>query len=81
MTLDFNGKTVAVSGAALGFGRAIGASFAAAGARVYGCDILDAPDDGAPIIMAKVDLLNRQAGAQWIALVENETGSPIDILV
>jgi 3-oxoacyl-[acyl-carrier protein] reductase len=81
MILDFRGKTVAISGAALGFGRAIGASFAAAGAHVYGCDILDAPEDGVPISLAKVDLLDRQAAARWITSIESETGGPVDVLV
>ena len=44
MSTEFAGKTVAVSGAAIGFGRAISARFAAAGARVFGCDILDPAD-------------------------------------
>ncbi len=80
--LDFRGKTVAVSGAAIGFGRAIATLFAGAGATVFGCDILDtdgtASDD---IIMAKVNLLDRQAGAQWIKSIEDRTGRGIDVLV
>ena len=41
MNLSFKGKTVVVSGAALGFGRAIAESFASLGASVHGCDILE----------------------------------------
>lgn len=80
MTLDFTGKTVAVSGAAIGFGRAIATRFADAGAQVFGCDILDGDERGR-IVMARVDLLDRQAGAGWIRSIEERTGHAIDILV
>ncbi|GGF77431.1 dehydrogenase [Azorhizobium oxalatiphilum] len=82
MMLDFTGKTVAVSGAAIGFGKAISSLFAQNGAQVFGCDILDAPADLAPgITLEKVDLLDRAAGAAWIASIEQRTGRAIDILV
>jgi 3-oxoacyl-[acyl-carrier protein] reductase len=81
MSLDFSGKVVAVSGAALGFGRAIGLRFAQAGARVFGCDILErAPDHPPAIALAKVDLRDRAAGAAWIRSIEAETGRAIDVL-
>jgi 3-oxoacyl-[acyl-carrier protein] reductase len=80
MSLDFTGKTVAVSGAAIGFGRAIGARFAKAGAQVFGCDILDGADSSG-ISMAKVDLLDRNAGADWIKSIEDRTARAIDVLV
>ena len=75
MSLDFTGKTVAVSGAAIGFGRAIGLRFAQAGAQVFGCDILDGADTSGPA-MVKVDLLDRKAGADWIRSIEERTGRP-----
>ena len=82
MKLDFSGKTVAVSGAAIGFGRAISARFADAGARVFGCDILDCGDaDASVLAMSKVDLLDRKAGADWIKSIEDRTGGAIDVLV
>ena len=82
MSTEFAGKTVAVSGAAIGFGRAIGTRFAEAGARVFGCDILDPADaDAAVFAMDKVDLLDRKAGADWIKSIEQRTGRAIDILV
>jgi 3-oxoacyl-[acyl-carrier protein] reductase len=39
MNIDFNGKTVIVTGAAHGFGRAIAQAFAARGATVDVCDV------------------------------------------
>ena len=42
MNFNFQGKTAIVTGAAHGFGRAIGIAFAARGANVYICDVLDA---------------------------------------
>ena len=41
MNLDFSGKTVFVTGAAHGFGRAIAIAFAERGAQVWACDVLE----------------------------------------
>ncbi len=41
MNLTFDGKTVIVTGAAHGIGRAISLAFAQRGARVWACDILE----------------------------------------
>jgi 3-oxoacyl-[acyl-carrier protein] reductase len=41
MNLHFTGKTVLVTGAAHGFGRAISRAFAARGAHVWACDVVD----------------------------------------
>jgi 3-oxoacyl-[acyl-carrier protein] reductase len=84
MNISFKGKTVVVSGAGLGFGRAIAASFASLGASVHGCDILDkelAATAKAGVAIKRVDLTDRAAAAAWIKEVENETGRAIDILV
>ena len=40
MTINFTGKTVIVTGAAHGFGRAISVAFAQRGAHVWACDVL-----------------------------------------
>ncbi len=83
--MDFKGKTVALTGAASGFGRAIAAGFSAAGARVWGCDINAeglAEVAGLPgMTTAVVDLADRKAAADWIATVEAQSGGPIEILV
>ncbi|HEX3926812.1 MAG TPA: SDR family NAD(P)-dependent oxidoreductase, partial [Gemmatimonadales bacterium] len=40
MSIDFTGRTVMVTGAAHGFGRAISLAFAKGGATVWGCDVI-----------------------------------------
>ena len=42
MNIEFAGKTVLVTGAAHGFGRAIAVAFAANGAKVHACDVNEA---------------------------------------
>lgn len=85
MTLDFDGQVVAVTGAAIGFGRAIARSFAARGARVHATDIdaaaLTETALGTGIQTAVVDLTDRAAAAAWVAQVERDAGEPIAILV
>jgi len=84
MTAAFAGKTVVVSGAAIGFGRAIALRFRAEGARVFGCDIRaaelsDLAAEG--VETAVVDLTDRSAAAGWIAAVEAAAGGSVDVLV
>ena len=85
MSFDFSGKTVAVSGAGVGFGRAIALAFAAQGANVFGCDVLEAElaqvaREG-PATVAVVDLLDRAAAAAWICGIEASVGGAVDILI
>ena len=83
--LDFTGRTVAVTGAAMGFGRAIARSFSARGAKVFATDVdaaglAETARDHAMTIGA-FDLTDRALAAGWIAEVEGATGRAIDILV
>jgi 3-oxoacyl-[acyl-carrier protein] reductase len=84
MNISFEGQVVAVSGAAIGFGRVIAITFASLGARVFACDInadelatLAAPN----IDTQRVDLTDRRAAAAWIGHVETQSGKAIDVLV
>ncbi|WP_233553101.1 SDR family NAD(P)-dependent oxidoreductase [Teichococcus wenyumeiae] len=82
--LDFTGKTVAVSGAAIGFGRAIARMFRDHGATVHGCDIRPETQEALAaegMHGQRVDLTNRAAAAAWIRGVEAAAGGPIDVLV
>src|ERR1700719_1409303 len=62
MTLDFSGKTAIVTGAAHGFGRAIGVAFAERGAHVWACDVLD--DE-----LRETEALCRDAGGSCRAVI------------
>jgi 3-oxoacyl-[acyl-carrier protein] reductase len=82
MNLSFEGRRVAVSGAAIGFGRCIAHRFAELGAEVHGCDIL-APEvaelAASGIDATVVDLRDRVAAHAWIASVERR--GAIDVLI
>ena len=84
MNISFAGKTVVVSGAGQGLGRAIAASFAALGADVHACDILEkdlAETAKAGVMTAVVDLTDRKAAAAFIASVEKQHRRAVDVLV
>lgn len=81
----FADRTVAVSGAAIGFGRAIAEAFVRDGARVFGCDIrtedLAALERDTGVRTAVVDLTDRRAAAGWIEDLEAEVGRSVDVLI
>jgi 3-oxoacyl-[acyl-carrier protein] reductase len=85
MEILFTDKTVAVTGAGHGFGRAIARRFASLGARVFATDVTDATvrETAATggITAAAVDLRDRAAAAAWITDIEQTTGGAVDILV
>jgi 3-oxoacyl-[acyl-carrier protein] reductase len=85
MQIRFDEQVVAVSGGAIGFGRAISQRFAALGARVFTCDVdaagLAQTAAGTGIATAVVDLSDRAAAGDWIRQVEREAGGPLRVLV
>lgn len=84
MQLDFTGKTVLVTGAAQGIGRAVVASMVSAGARVVALDRDSAGLELAKAVGAEeivtIDLSERDAVLKSIADVGRRLGT-IDILV
>lgn len=71
MNIRFDGKTVIVSGAGHGIGRAIAHSFASLGATVHGCDLnaeeLAQTAKGQAGIHTRVlDLADRAAATEWV---------------
>lgn len=81
MNIRFDGRTVVVSGAGHGLGRAIAHAFADLGANVHICDInaqgLAETATGRSIAPSVVDLADRKAAAAWIEGI----AGPIDVLV
>ena len=86
MNIGFEKRTVLVTGAAHGFGRAIAGAFAHRGARVFACDVVEAElaetakllgEGGAAAI---VDVTDRAAVNRWVRSAHESTGR-IDVLV
>src|SRR5689334_4033978 len=89
MNLDFSGKTVIVTGAAHGFGRAISLAFAERGAHVWACDVLEdeVRDTEALCSGARgrcraviADVRDRAAVAACVAAAAAQSGR-VDVLV
>lgn len=89
MNIEFSGKTVIVTGAAHGFGRAIAIGFAERGASVWACDILAdkleetkklCEDAGGKCQVKTVNIRNRD---EVFAFVQDilDAESKVDILV
>ena len=73
---SFEGKTVVVTGAAGGLGKALSERFARAGARVGGVDV----DAGAAIEIAVADLADEAAAFAAFDQLRRQLG-PIDVLI
>lgn len=86
MNITFEGRTVLVTGAAHGFGRAISAAFAHRGAAVFACDVVaDELAETAQLLGERgrvdvVDVTDRAAVTKWVRRVQEATGR-IDVLV
>ena len=86
MTYDFRGRTVLVTGAAHGFGRAIAGAFGVRGAHVFACDVVrDELAETAAAVGERcdahvVDVTDRNAVHAWVDEAHRTTGR-IDVLV
>ena len=89
ITGDFTGRTVVVTGAAHGFGRAICAAFAGRGATVWGCDVNEEEltetgalcrADGGNCTMRIVDIRDTTAVGRFVAEA-SKAGGWVHILV
>ncbi|HEX4468465.1 MAG TPA: SDR family NAD(P)-dependent oxidoreductase [Gemmatimonadaceae bacterium] len=89
MTLGFANKTVLVTGAAHGFGRAISLAFAERGASVWACDVLEGElaetrrlcvDEGGRCAVQTVDVGDKRAVDNLVTQASAATGR-VDVLV
>jgi 3-oxoacyl-[acyl-carrier protein] reductase len=89
MNITFDGKTVVVTGAAHGFGRAISCAFAERGANVWACDVLEEElreteelcrSSGGVCHVVATDVRDRRAVDACVAAASAESGR-VDILV
>ncbi len=86
MEIRFDGRTVLVTGAAHGFGRAIAGAFAVRGATVFACDVVaDELQETVDIVGeschgSAFDVTDRKAVGEWVGAALQATGR-IDVLV
>lgn len=89
MQIEFPNKTVIVTGAAHGFGRAISLAFAQRGAHVWACDIVAdelsetrrlCHEAGGQCLTGEVDITHKSAVDAFVKKSSAETGR-VDILV
>jgi 3-oxoacyl-[acyl-carrier protein] reductase len=89
MNIEFGGKTVIVTGAAHGFGRAISIAFAQRGASVWACDVLEnelgttrslCEDHGGACATRVVDVRDKMAVTELVDDATTASGR-VDILV
>jgi 3-oxoacyl-[acyl-carrier protein] reductase len=89
MNLQFDSRTVIVTGAAHGFGRAISLAFAQRGASVWACDVIEdelaetcrrCVNDGGRCTVQVADVADKSAVDAFMARATSESGR-VDILV
>ena len=86
MNLDFQGRTVLVTGAAHGFGRAIAGAFGMRGADVFVCDVVeDELAETVDVVGSRctgryVDVTDRRAVTAWVEEARRTTHR-VDVLV
>jgi len=89
MTHDFTGKTVVVTGAAHGFGRAISLAFVRHGASVWACDVVKhelhetqqlCETAGGACVVRVVDVTGKRAVEAFVTEASAATGR-VDVLV